>query len=366
MMLTDERATQAVKSALAWMRAHNVKWLQTEDKIYSKQYEYAGTMDGLAYVDSCTDPACCREHYTHRLCLIDWKTSNTLKLEYCLQTAAYQQALQEEKNTPIESRWVLRLGKSEEEAGKFEPWFLSNDDFKTDLEGFLACLRLTRLVDSVEARMKAQKGTIRAVKKEQKATAKAIAKEQEKLQKAMDKAAAKLVKEAEKVRIKAEAKAERERLKLAKKNGRDAQVEVQQTVNLPLQASIAGSIPATPTITEPTFESVFTPLMEKMSEDLTSAIDEIAAQINAQEEACTFTSKEPAIPEEKSTLSDSTRPTETSTKSKSLVQETTSTPNPKPPSASTTSTAEINTQHGPGFYEETETYVPTFNIPMEG
>ena len=219
MMLTDERATQAVKSALAWMRAHNVKWLQTEDKIYSKQYEYAGTMDGLAYVDSCTDPACCREHYTHRLCLIDWKTSNALKLEYCLQTAAYQQALQEEKNTPIESRWVLRLGKSEEEAGKFEPWFLSNDDFKTDLEAFLACLTLTRLVDSVEERMKSQKGTIRAVKKEQRETAKAITKEKEKMQKALDKAAAKAAREEEKKRIKEEAKVKREELKAAKKAG---------------------------------------------------------------------------------------------------------------------------------------------------
>ena len=217
MILTDERATNCVKAALLWMRSHNVKWLKTEEKIYSRKHDYAGTMDGLAYVDSCTDPACCSEKYTHRLCLIDWKSSNQLKTEYCFQTAAYQQALQEEHNSPIESRWVLRLGKSEEEAGKFEPWFLSNADFVTDLDAFLACLALTRLVDSVEERMSSQKKTIRAVKKEQRETAKALKKEQEKLQKALDKAAAKIAKEAEKLRIKAEAKAERERLKAAKK-----------------------------------------------------------------------------------------------------------------------------------------------------
>ncbi len=219
MILTDERATNCVKAALLWMRSHNVKWLKTEEKIYSRKHDYAGTMDGLAYVDSCTDPACCSEKYTHRLCLIDWKSSNQLKTEYCFQTAAYQQALQEEHDSPIESRWVLRLGKSEEEAGKFEPWFLSNADFVTDLDAFLACLTLTRLVDSVEERMKSQKSTIRAVKKEQRETAKAIKKEQEKLQKALDKAAAKVAKEAENVRIKVEAKAERERLKAEKKAG---------------------------------------------------------------------------------------------------------------------------------------------------
>ena len=124
-----------------------------------------------------------------------------------------------EKYGPITDRFILRLGKSEEEAGKFESWHSNPSTFEEDFQGYLACLNLTRLVDSVEERMKAQKGSIRAIKKEQKATAKALAKEQEKLQKAIDKAAAKVLKEAEKVRIKAEAKAERERLKAEKKAG---------------------------------------------------------------------------------------------------------------------------------------------------
>src|ERR1022692_2948107 len=85
--LTDERAVQAVKAALRWMKTHRVEWLKTEEKIYSRKYEYAGTMDGLAYVDSCGDPACCTESYKHRMCLVDWKTSNHLSTIYCLQTA---------------------------------------------------------------------------------------------------------------------------------------------------------------------------------------------------------------------------------------------------------------------------------------
>lgn len=247
----DEQAATAAGSGFNWMQAHNVRWEETETKIYSREFDYAGTMDGLATCDSCNDRSCCPEVFKDRLSLIDWKSSNHLKIEYLFQTASYKHAkLEEHPDLNILDTWILRLGKSEEEAGKFEPWHMTPDEYEEDFQGFLACLNLTRLVDSVEERMKSQKSTIRAVKKVQRETAKALAKEQEKLQKALDKAAAKVVKEAEKVRVKAEAKAERERLKAEKKTGATHRVEVEQTVNLPLPESNAGSIPAAPTNTK--------------------------------------------------------------------------------------------------------------------
>jgi hypothetical protein len=202
------------------MSAHHVRWIETESKIYSREHDYAGTMDGLATCDSCDDCSCCPVVFKDRLSLIDWKSSNHLKIEYLFQTASYKHAkMEEHPEMKILDTWILRLGKSEEEAGKFEPWHMTPDEYEDDFKGFLACLVLTRLVDSVEERMSSQKKTIRAVKKEQRETAKALAKEQAKLQKALDKAAAKIAKEAEKARIKAEAKAERERLKTEKKAG---------------------------------------------------------------------------------------------------------------------------------------------------
>ncbi len=215
--LNDERAVQAVKAALRWMKIHNVQWLKTEEKIYSLEHNYAGTMDGLAYTDSCDDLACCPEPYKHFLSLVDWKTSNQLKDEYCLQTSAYQHALAEELGTVVENRWVLRLGKSEEEAGKFEPWFLPASTFAEDFSGFLACLRLTRIIESISERMSKAKGKVRAIKKVQRETEKALLKEAAKLQKALDKAAAKVKRAEEKARIKAEAKVIRDGLKAAKK-----------------------------------------------------------------------------------------------------------------------------------------------------
>ena len=253
---TDGLAANAAGSGFAWMSAHNVRWCETESKIYSREFDYAGTMDGLAVCDSCNDKACCPVAFKDRLSLIDWKSSNYLNITYLWQAASYKKAKTEEfPNLKIEDIWILRLGKSEEEAGRFEPWHQNVDSYEEDFQGFLACLNLTRLVDSVEERMKTQKGSIRTIRKEQKETAKALAKEQEKLQKALDKAAAKKAKEEEKVRIKAEAKAERERLKAEKKAGVTCGSMLQETTerivtmlsdSLPLAQPSSLSNPSTP------------------------------------------------------------------------------------------------------------------------
>jgi hypothetical protein len=235
---TDEQAANAARGGFAWMQAHNVRWIETESKIYSREHDYAGTMDGLCTCDSCTDKACCPEAFKDRLSLADWKSSNYLKIEYLFQTASYKHAKMEEyPELVILDTWILRLGKSEEEAGKFEPWHMTPDEYEEDFKGFLACLTLTRLVGSVEERMKSQKGTIRAVKKEQRETAKQLAKEAEKVKKALEKAAAKVAREEEKQRVKAEAKAERERLK-AKKKGQTC-TSTSTTVPTPMVNAIS-------------------------------------------------------------------------------------------------------------------------------
>jgi hypothetical protein len=242
---TDEQAANAANSALNWMRAHNVRWEETESKIYSLQYDYAGTCDGVCVVDSCTDKACCPADFKDRRSMSDWKSSNHLKIEYLFQVCAYKHAkLEEYPNLPIEDIWILRLGKSEEEAGKFEPWHMTPDEYEEDFKGFLACLTLTRLVDSVEERMKHQKGAIRSIKKQQRETAKALAKEQEKLQKAMAKATAKLEREKEKLRIKAEAKATRDALKAEKKGKPCGSMSQEITENTP--STLLDSLPPVP------------------------------------------------------------------------------------------------------------------------
>lgn len=356
---TDELAANAASGGFNWMQRHNVRWLETESKIYSREHDYAGTMDGLATCDSCDNKACCPEFFRDRLSLCDWKSSNHLKIEYLFQTAAYKHAkMEEHPELVILDTWILRLGKSEEEAGKFEPWHMTPDEYEEDFQGFLACLSLTRLVDSVEERMKGQKKTIRAVKKEQRETAKALAKEQEKLKKALDKAAAKLDKEAEKKRIKEEAKAERERLKVAKKNGRDAQ-----------DGSAADCKPVAPSEPESSILSSPTNTNEA------KALDKIV------EEACTSTSTKvlttatntlapelPSLPlgsmfQKTSLLSLDTPAQETLPHVSITLTEAQAIfvanvlANPPEPNEALKAAA---------LLYETETYVPVFKIPMEG
>jgi len=205
----DAQAEHCARVALAWMQAHKVRWTDTERKIYSREHNYAGTLDAIAYVSSCDDRACCPEAFEDRLCLIDFKTSNALRTDYCLQVAAYQQAIVEELGTPIKSRIILRLGK---DSGEFQPWFLPENTFAEDLSGFLTCLRLVRIMEAIEDRMKSQRNNIKTIKKEQKEAAKA----QEKLDKVEAKAEAKRLREEDKARIKAEAKATREQAKQSK------------------------------------------------------------------------------------------------------------------------------------------------------
>jgi hypothetical protein len=163
----DERAVNCGLAAFRWMQAHNVRWKHTEKKVYSRQYKYAGTMDGLAIVDSCDDHSCCPQMFLDQLSLIDWKTSNHLRIEYLLQTAAYQHAQQEEFGDQIGARWVLRLGKEE---GDFEAWYAL--EFDKDFETFLACLNLYRLNKEVDKRMRDQKKLKTFYKREAKKAAK--------------------------------------------------------------------------------------------------------------------------------------------------------------------------------------------------
>lgn len=146
----NEKASSCVRAALDWMESHNVQWISTERLVYSRKYEYAGTMDGLAKVSSCKNKDCCQTEFKEVLSLIDWKSSNGLWPDYVIQTAAYQYAYEEENKVKVTDRFILRLGK---EDGKFEPWHLSSSFSKYDFEVFLNCLKLHRNYGNLKLRM---------------------------------------------------------------------------------------------------------------------------------------------------------------------------------------------------------------------
>jgi hypothetical protein len=173
---TEPRALSCCNAALDWMKAHNIRWLQTERKIYSREYEYTGTMDGLCYADSCGNRVCCHTEFKDRLSLADWKTSNYMSEVYRLQVAAYKKAWQEEFKAHIEDCWVIKLGK---EDGDFQTWHIEAEDFDRDFEGYLVCLELTRTMRDLKGIIKesedAVKEQAREAKRAEKETAKRLA-----------------------------------------------------------------------------------------------------------------------------------------------------------------------------------------------
>jgi hypothetical protein len=158
----DLRVQSCCRAALRWIERHNVRWIHTEHKIYSRQYGFAGTMDGLALCNSCDDKLCCPTQFEDRLSLIDWKSSNQLNLEYLFQAAAYEGAYEEEFRCDIIDRWIVRMGKEDD---AFETWHLGPEDFDRDFQGFLCCLELTRTMFDVKERMQAVREKIRAEEK---------------------------------------------------------------------------------------------------------------------------------------------------------------------------------------------------------
>jgi hypothetical protein len=151
----DEQVDSCFLAMIGWEREHSVLWISTEKKIYSREYNYAGTLDGLAYCDSCQNKSCCPESFERRLSLIDWKSSNYLYPEYMYQTAAYVRAIVEEfPDQIITDRWIVQLGK---EDGRFNPWHIGMEYQAEDFDIFRWCLYLTRAIEGVKIRLKSNK-----------------------------------------------------------------------------------------------------------------------------------------------------------------------------------------------------------------
>jgi hypothetical protein len=147
----DERSANCCIAGMDWMVRHDVKWIHTERKVFSRKFLYAGTCDGIAYVSSCDDPDCCPHKFVDRLSVIDWKSSNGLRISYLFQVAAYRHAFIEETGMKIEDTWILRLDK---ETGDFDPWHVEGEElFQEDFKGFLNCLETCRSIARAEDRV---------------------------------------------------------------------------------------------------------------------------------------------------------------------------------------------------------------------
>ena len=94
-----------------WADAHDIEWESCEEKVYSRNWEYAGTVDAVAKING-------------KRCVIDFKTSAKIYKEYYLQVAAYVSAIGEMRGELPELGVIVRLDKEEEKFQEvaFDPW----------------------------------------------------------------------------------------------------------------------------------------------------------------------------------------------------------------------------------------------------
>ena len=79
-----EQAKQAFRAYLKWERTTNIEIIEQEIPLVSEQYQFGGTPDAIGEIDG-------------ELCILDWKTSNSVYPDHLIQLASYRQ-LYEENN----------------------------------------------------------------------------------------------------------------------------------------------------------------------------------------------------------------------------------------------------------------------------
>lgn len=130
-LLTDA-AKKGVEAFHDWESKHKIEIMAVERLVFSKEHYYAGTCDFIAKIDG-------------RMVIGDIKTSSGIYNNHRFQVAAYQHAIQEEKQMTFEERLVVRFDKK---TGKFQTKSFFN--FDLDFKGFLGALSVYRVYQSIK------------------------------------------------------------------------------------------------------------------------------------------------------------------------------------------------------------------------
>ena len=110
----SDKAKNAVQAFIKWEASHDIVWMGSEKKVYSKDYGYAGTVDAIAMING-------------KYCIVDFKTSAKIYKEAYVQLSAYAQAVEEIHGMPVDLAVVLRLDKEEDKYQ--EAAFIPSDYF---------------------------------------------------------------------------------------------------------------------------------------------------------------------------------------------------------------------------------------------
>ena len=122
----DEKIKNGVLAFMKWVDENKIKFLKSEEYVYSKKYDYAGILDIEAKVNG-------------KLAIVDIKSSNGVYNEMRYQVAGYRGAKEEMNKKKYDESWIIQLGK---DTGEFKTYLL--DSHKKDFAAFLGALTIKR------------------------------------------------------------------------------------------------------------------------------------------------------------------------------------------------------------------------------
>jgi hypothetical protein len=95
----EVEAKNSVHAFTSWVKSNDIKWLGSEEKIYHRHLDYAGTVDAVAEIND-------------EFCVIDWKTGSNIYEEMYLQCAAYAKCIEDMHGREVDAFYILRLDKT--------------------------------------------------------------------------------------------------------------------------------------------------------------------------------------------------------------------------------------------------------------
>ena len=140
-----QKAQNAFTTFVKWFEMNNLSIRHTEVELVSERHLFGGRLDAIGVQpqgDGKNEPA---------LCLLDWKTSNSVYADYVLQLAAYK--ILWEENYPdhplVGGFHLVRFAKEEGDFGHFYYPSLEHE-----AQTFIHMRQLYDMVKKVEARVK--------------------------------------------------------------------------------------------------------------------------------------------------------------------------------------------------------------------
>jgi len=135
-MPVNERLQKSCRKFLGWVEKHDVKFLLSEQVVFSQKYMYCGTSDFICVIDG--------QKY-----IGDLKTSSGIYPEMLIQVAAYRYAREEEfPAEKYDGQLVIRIGR---EDGTLEVGICKGKPmYYAHFKAFVYALSLSNSMDSLE------------------------------------------------------------------------------------------------------------------------------------------------------------------------------------------------------------------------